>query len=140
MKKYWKNAKKNWESQGNSSVQKSGNHDRCDDTLDRYIHTPFRCAHWYVPPAHTFHETAYHNVHTEWCLMCLSAEVWEEYSLLHFLNLQRNLYSCPYVTWIFKAWVLANFLPHNEHFLVVHQRRLHRMYFFSFTTRVFLFL
>ena len=26
MKKYWKNAKKNWKSQGNSSVQKSGNH------------------------------------------------------------------------------------------------------------------
>ena len=72
--------------------------------------------------------------------MCLSAEVWEEYSLLHFLNLQRNLYSCSSVTWIFKAWVLANFLPHNEHFLVVHWRHLHRMYFFSFTTRVFLFL
>ena len=27
MKKYWKNAKKNWKSQGNSSVQKSGNHE-----------------------------------------------------------------------------------------------------------------
>ena len=26
MKKYWKNTKKNWKSQGNSSVQKSGNH------------------------------------------------------------------------------------------------------------------
>ena len=26
MKKYWKNAKKNWKSQGNLSVQKSGNH------------------------------------------------------------------------------------------------------------------
>ena len=26
MKKYWKNAKKNWKSQGNSSVQKGGNH------------------------------------------------------------------------------------------------------------------
>ena len=25
--KYWKNAKKNWKSQGNSSVQKSGNHE-----------------------------------------------------------------------------------------------------------------
>ena len=28
MKKYWKNAKKNWKSQGNSSVQESGNHAR----------------------------------------------------------------------------------------------------------------
>ena len=72
--------------------------------------------------------------------MCLSAEVWEEYSLLHFLNLQRNLYSCLSVTWIFKAWVLANFLPHNKHFLVVHRRCLRRVYFFSFTTHVFLFL
>ena len=62
--------------------------------------------------------------------MCLSAEVWEEYSLLHFLNLQRNLYSYSSVTWIFKAWVLANFLPHNKHFLVIYWRRLCRVYFF----------
>ena len=52
MKKYWKNAKntgkvyekilekckKNWKSQGNSSVQKSGNHEFL--TLNRFKSTP----------------------------------------------------------------------------------------------------
>ena len=35
--KYWKNAKKNWKSQGNSSVQKSGSH--ANNHPYRYLET-----------------------------------------------------------------------------------------------------
>ena len=39
MEKYWKNAKKNWKSQGNSSVPKSGNHEQASGSHGSFATT-----------------------------------------------------------------------------------------------------
>ena len=66
--------------------------------------------------------------------MCLSAEAWEEYLLLHFLNLQRNFYSYSLVTCLFNSLVLANCLLHSKHFLVIHHLQCLRQNSLSLTT------